>query len=653
MWQLFGFSWRFLGVLGLCFVLSASGGPAIAAELTPETEALFQAVRTGKMGAVKRAILAGGDVDGENISGLTPAEVAIDNGNFKIAHYILFWRRNQQGKQRPRVAFAPQPAPQPEASPEPEPQPAPAPRPVVAVEPAPPPARPPVVMERAAPPAPAPAPAPMPAPEPVHEPAPQPLPEPPQTASVPTPQNEPAPPVAPIALEENNTPAKSEAKPGMIERVSDFFSFKPEDTQPTPEPQQAVAPEPEPTPEPAPIEVTVAKTEPESSAEALSADSEAGPNMLDRVSDFFSLKSKVAKATAEAEPEPAPVEAPVEAPVAEAEPVSIPEAPPVESDTGPNMLDRVNDFFSFKSEVAKAAPEPEPEPAPVEAAVEAPVVEAVPASIPEAPPVESGTAPNMLDRVSDLLSFRSENAKAAIKPPAEPEQTAAMKPKPAPVLMPVPETQPIAPQYAPRPTPRPAATIQTAQAAPPAAFARVVAAPQRRIDPVLGRSLRLGKSKAGERADVCIDKGSVHLLFCIEPVDWPEKIADAFQVRSSIYTGAQAIVHYDSGRASQIHTLFPARHFEAIAAYLAESLGASGAQSDSWAIMPGEANRPNRIVRWRGPGTSILEIRQVDDLRWSSVPDTKHGVVRIYAEGAAPLFRYVSWSDFTLARISK
>ncbi len=70
--------------------------PASAAESSPETQALFRAVSAGDMGAVKKSLLAGADIDGENTSGLTPVDVAIDSNNFKIAHYLLAWRKHRQ-----------------------------------------------------------------------------------------------------------------------------------------------------------------------------------------------------------------------------------------------------------------------------------------------------------------------------------------------------------------------------------------------------------------------------------------------------------------------------------------------------------------------------------------------------------------------------
>jgi len=481
--RLFGFSQgnNFFCVLAFALSLGVAGSPATGAEMTPETEALFKAVRTGNMDAVKRHVLAGADVNGENISGLTPAEVAIDAGNFQIAHYLLFWRKNRQGERRPQIVFEPPQAL--EQGVPPQPAPAPTPKPVVTAEPPLPPAKEPAVAELVSAPEPKPVSAPAEAPVAKTEvvaAAPQPPPKSPQAAPAPVPLDGPAP------------------TPSMFERVTSFFSFASEDTKPPPEPKQAAA--------------------------------------LNR------------------EPAPAPVETPI-----------------------------------AKAELAAVAPQPL----------------------------------------------------------AKPE------PAPAPVKTVVAKIELSAPPPAPRPSPKPLATTQTAQASPVAATVRAVATIEKRIDPILGRSLRLGKPVATKVTDICIDKGSRHLLFCIEPVNWPEEIAEAFQVRSNLYRGARAIIHYDDGAASQIHALFPTRNFDAIAAYLQKSLGAPGKPSDSWAVMPGEPNRPNRIVRWRGPGASVLEIRQIDDLRWSSTPDTKHGVVRIYADGAATLFRYVTWSDFVLARNSK
>ena len=331
-----------------------------------------------------------------------------------------------------------------------------------------------------------------------------------------------------------------------------------------------------------------------------------------------------------------------------------------EPQPAPGTFDRMTGFFSFSSEDAEtpqeteqaSVPEPEPEPEPTPVKTPVAEVEQVPSV--ETSTAETETGPGMFDRIAGFFSFPFEDAET----PQETEQASVPEPEPepepTPVKTPVAEVeQAPSVELAPSPSPEPPTISETAQAGPVAAAARAAAAQERRIDPVLGRSLRLGKPMEADSADICIEKGSRLFWFCIEPVEWPEEIAEAFQARSILYRGAQAIVHYGDGGASQVHALFPVRYFDAITAYFTKRLGTPGKQFDNWAILPGEPNRKNRTVRWRGPGASVLEIRQIDDLRWSLLPDTKHGVVRIYGEVSTPVFRHVSWSDFTLARMLK
>ena len=82
--------------------------PASAGEMTSETEKLFRAVRSNDFPAVKRNLLDGGDVRAENAAGLTVIDLAIDKGYFKIAHYLLAWRK--QRKPKPKLPL-PLPAP--------------------------------------------------------------------------------------------------------------------------------------------------------------------------------------------------------------------------------------------------------------------------------------------------------------------------------------------------------------------------------------------------------------------------------------------------------------------------------------------------------------------------------------------------------------
>ncbi len=569
-------------VFAFCFGGTVAWNPATAAEMSPETRDLFQAVQTGDMGAVKRTLLAGADINGENASGLTPVDVAIDANNFKIAHYLLAWRKHRQSARRPRIAIIPTRPPE---------QPAPA----------------------------------------------QPVPETVRSYVV---KKEPVAPL-PAAPSAPETPAAAEP-------------YLP--PQPSPPERTVVIIEP---PERAvviiePPERTVVIIEPPERAP------EAEQGMFDRLAGIFSFGSEddgasagkvldirnVPAAEAPAEPTAETAVAPEPDSPASSEPVA-----PAEqiAKTGPDMLERIAGFFSFGSEDAEAtaeiaaAPEPEPTAEPeaeltpaIEAPAETTVETAAASSEPVAPAEQiAKTGPDMLDRLSSFFSFESKVDDSTTQPTSKPAPVAEPVPPPSPA--PAPET--------------PGAKTETAQASPVAALKAVGAVPEKRVRLVFGRSVRLGKTLAPGTGDICVEKSTPSFWFCIEPVDWPDRIAAAFQVRTILYRGTQVIVRYEKGAATQFHALFPVGNFEAIVGYFNASLGAPGKQSNNWAILPAEPNRRNRTVRWRGAGNSVLEIREIDDLRWSSMPDIRHGVVRMYVEDPDPVFRHVSWSDFMLARI--
>ena len=359
-----------------------------------------------------------------------------------------------------------------------------------------------------------------------------------------------------------------------------------------------------------------------------------------------------------AEPKPAPVETAT----VTSDPAPATEPPPT-TDSGPDMMDKITEFFSSKPEETKPPPEmeqaavPEPEPAPVSVPEPAPAPVETPIAKPEPlPPPQPVTATDsgsdMMDKITEFFSSRAEETKL----PPETEQAAVPEPEPEPAPISVPEPAPArvkVPVAKPEPPPphQPVPATGIAQATPVAAVAKA-AAPKQRIDPVLGRSLRLGKPMAAAHAEGCLEEKPQLFWICIEPVDWPKEIAEVFQVRSSLYQGAQAIVRYEGGGVSQIHSLFPARFFDAVSAYFSGRLGIPGTQVDNWASMPGEPNSNNRTLLWLGPKAIILEIRQFDDLSRPSIPDTKHGVVRIYGLNSNPVLEDVSWSDFMLMRNS-
>jgi len=116
-------------------------------------------------------------------------------------------------------------------------------------------------------------------------------------------------------------------------------------------------------------------------------------------------------------------------------------------------------------------------------------------------------------------------------------------------------------------------------------------------------------------------------------------------------------VHYHMGEAVQYHALFPAESFIRISKYLSEQYGEASEHPRIWTYILGAPKRLNRTLRWRAPSANgdnydILEIRSINDLRWSGLPQLEYGVVRLYREGAKPIFESVSISDLMMMQIN-
>lgn len=263
----------------------------------------------------------------------------------------------------------------------------------------------------------------------------------------------------------------------------------------------------------------------------------------------------------------------------------------------------------------------------------------------------------ILDRITSMLSSDPGKEAPAAGTAAEPAAArspsgpaAAQFESSTPSKQPAPPEAPSGAAEKSEAEPRETALLATPRQPP--------SAPARAIKPVVGMSMKLGNPRATESSNICVRKKSLDNWFCIEPVDWPDDIGDAFQVHTTLYRGRKAIVRYEGGVTTQIHALFPNGNFRAIVRHFTERFGEPTEKIDNWAVLAGEPNRRNRTVRWwgaafEGSGAGILEVREIDDLRWSSPPDTRHGVVWLYREGADPVFRYVSWSDFLLARVGR
>ncbi|MAH85053.1 MAG: hypothetical protein CBB68_12465 [Rhodospirillaceae bacterium TMED8] len=173
-----------------------------------------------------------------------------------------------------------------------------------------------------------------------------------------------------------------------------------------------------------------------------------------------------------------------------------------------------------------------------------------------------------------------------------------------------------------------------------------------------GLDHKLGKNvSVRPKSDtVCIEKKRWQTQFCIETISWPKDIATAFDVKSSIYRGTRGIVQYVEGNAVQIHALFPSGEVWAISEHFKNLYGPPTEMPETWTALIGAPKRPNRVMRWHSQDEksgkeTLLEIREIDDLRWSAPPDTKNGVVRILNKGTGSVFQLLSKTDLLLVTL--
>jgi hypothetical protein len=144
----------------------------------------------------------------------------------------------------------------------------------------------------------------------------------------------------------------------------------------------------------------------------------------------------------------------------------------------------------------------------------------------------------------------------------------------------------------------------------------------------------------------CVKKNRGSTLFCIEPVDWPENLREAFVVPTILYTGPSAITRYDQGSPSRFHALFESDKFENVVAYYQARYGEP---TEIWkrSIAPlAKPRMDNPTVTWRSRDSrtnviSVLEVRKFDDSR-GGFPDTNRGVVMLYHYNAPSIFPQVS-----------
>ncbi len=159
-------------------------------------------------------------------------------------------------------------------------------------------------------------------------------------------------------------------------------------------------------------------------------------------------------------------------------------------------------------------------------------------------------------------------------------------------------------------------------------------------------------------AENCVIKRAWDSHFCIQEFQWPAEIQEAFGTHVFFSGGGQTIVHYVGGYARQYHGLFPTRSYDSISAFLTSKYGPPTATPEIWTAFLAEPKRLNRTRQWiataaGGGADIILEVREIDDLRWSSPPDKANGVIRMYRRDEPTIFRLLTTADLLLLQVRK
>ena len=471
-------------------------------------------------------------------------------------------------------------------------------------------------------------------------------PAPPAEAAVePAPVAEAAEPAAAASLAEP-APAGAE-EPGLFARIGNLFGSAPQDAAP---------------PEADPLNDAAAET----GADTVEAVAE--PPSVRPIAEAPVAEAPAPEPVAETPVEPAPTAAPEQAaaptPPAEAAPSGKPQREslwaPSAPETAPEApvirVDRV------------AKPVAVPPPAPAAEAQSAPA--AAEAAAPTGTQTQTNSsASGWPDQVTSLFSLSESESAVAAEPKAQAETQAqaqaeipAQAQEPAPVVQsgvrrigaPPPTPAPVETAAAPDPAPVPT-TVNPAQPPP----SMVSAAPLKGVSFRIGENHALGTAipKDGPRRSLCVDKSHWSTMFCIEPVIWPAAMADHFQVTNNFYRGRQSIVQYQGGKAVQIHVLFPKDRLRAVTEHFKAVYGPPTDQPEILTALIGEPKRINRTVQWRSRDAkgaeTVLEIREIDDLRWSAPPDTNHGVVRLYGADQGSVFELLSATDLLLVNIRR
>ena len=184
------------------------------------------------------------------------------------------------------------------------------------------------------------------------------------------------------------------------------------------------------------------------------------------------------------------------------------------------------------------------------------------------------------------------------------------------------------------------------------------AAPLADVRLTLSKDQGLGRRIPAPGGGQCVNKIRWNTVYCIEPLAWLSDLASAFNISSNFYRGPKSIVEYVAGRSVQIHVLFNTEEIQRVTKHFTGQYGRPTEQPEIWTDLIGRKKRLNRTLRWRSRDSktgevTVLEIREIDDLRWSSPPDTRHGALRIYSEKRGSVFKLLSWTDLLLVQLRR
>ncbi len=368
--------------------------------------------------------------------------------------------------------------------------------------------------------------------------------------------------------------------------------------------------------------------------------------------------------TVEIAPEPvaaSPVEQPVEQPVEE----------PIQAIT--------RETVAVPESAPGSSPEPEPS---LQIASLAPIK---PPSVPEIPPdvrvptiKRKGLEPNFADVVSSFFSGDTVERQQRVGDEAPKRKQTELSARPAegedtPVAVrrSVGVSEPSPAPTEPQPTPLVDAAIAEAQGrnidpATDTAFAVDIAVPVSDTVRIIEEKLILGFEGNLGRAlpfgddpgEHCLRRLSGRTWICLESLGWPSVIADAFMARGVPEGRTKAIVRYDAEQATQYRVSFPAESFDRIRFHFEYLLGPPNDVPEVWVPLFAEPKRKNRVIRWVAEKVgdkppAVLEMREIDDIRWMESPDKTNGVVRLYRDGAKPIFSMIMTADLRLIEVRR